>query len=256
MIDPTVHLERLPHCAMGEPSYGFLVADHLNRYQFCRQFVKGKIVLDAGCGIGYGACLLAEAGARWVDAIDISSEAIAMAHEYYEHPHVHFIAQDVLSFSATDKYEVITSFETIEHLADTEKYLSIMRNALKPDGLFFVSTPSRTVSNSKATRFDKPRNPYHRVEWTRDEFVDLLSGYFKVEEVYGQRPYYYKCTRIRTLQSVFVSKRLRAVLRLPEANYAKLSVVRRIHCYHEPVFLIAQCRKNLDQTFLPQAVSQ
>lgn len=238
-----VPLERLPHQAISDQSNKLLLADHFNRYRFCQQFVSGKRVLDAACGIGYGARLLAEAGAEYVHAVDISSDAIAAARAHYDHPHVHFELRDLLSLSSPNHYDVVVSFETIEHIADTQQYLRVIQDCLKPGGLYFVSTPNRAVSNPQATLFDKPKNPFHQIEWTRNEFIELLEGYFAVEEVYGQHPYYYKSSRIRTLESMFVSRRLRKLLRLPEADYKKISEVRRIKPFHEPVFLVAKCVK-------------
>jgi len=242
-IDQTVPLERLTIEVIADPKNQLLVADHGNRYQFCQPLVSGKIVLDGACGTGFGSYILAQANAQHVDAIDISSEAINMAQRYYAHPKIHFEVCDILSLAATSQYDIIVSFETIEHIADTEKYLQGMQQALKPGGSFFVSTPNRNVSNPRAARFDKPRNPFHCQEWTTAEFVELLAQYFVVEEVYGQHPHYYKGTRARTIESVFMSKRLRKLLHLPEANYWKRSQVRRIKACHEPVFLIVQCRK-------------
>jgi len=238
-----VPLERLPREAISELSNKLLLADHFNRYRFCQQFVSGKKVLDAACGIGYGSRLLAEAGAQHVHAIDISPEAIAAAQAHYEHPNIHFEASDLLFLSATGYYDVVVSFETIEHIADTQRYLRVIQDCLKPGGLYFVSTPNRAVSNPRATRFDKPKNPFHQIEWALGEFIELLEEYFTVEEVYGQHPYYYRSTRIRTIESMFVSLRLRKLLHLPEADYEKISRVRRIKPYHEPVFLMAKCVK-------------
>jgi predicted RNA methylase len=78
MTNLTAPIERLPHEATNDLQVEPLVAEHLNRYKFCEQFVRGKNVLDAACGNGFGAYMLAEAGAQQVDAIDISPEAIAL----------------------------------------------------------------------------------------------------------------------------------------------------------------------------------
>ncbi|MCI0697892.1 methyltransferase domain-containing protein [candidate division KSB1 bacterium] len=242
-IVPLDPLERLPQKFFVDPGHESLVAEHYNRYRFCAPFVAGKKVVDAACGIGYGAFLLAQAGAEHVDAIDISPEAIAAARRHYAHPRVRFEARDLLSLSPTGDHDVVVSFETIEHLADTKRYLQVMCNFLKSGGLYFVSTPNRNVSNWEAASFDRGKNPFHVFEWTLEELVRLLRVYFVVEDVYCQRPYYYKGTKIRTVESIFMSKRLRHLLHLPEANYEKLSRVSRIKSYHEPVFFIVRCRK-------------
>jgi 2-polyprenyl-3-methyl-5-hydroxy-6-metoxy-1,4-benzoquinol methylase len=53
-------------------------------------------VIDVGCGIGYGAKILAEAGHR-VLAIDVDEETIAYAREHYAHDRIEFRAGDVES---------------------------------------------------------------------------------------------------------------------------------------------------------------
>ncbi len=45
----------------------------LTRYNFAIKYVRGKVVLDAGCGSGYGAKKLLEAGAKKVIGIDIGN---------------------------------------------------------------------------------------------------------------------------------------------------------------------------------------
>ena len=58
--------------------------EHLIRYELAKEFVKDKTVLDIACGSGYGTKILAEAGAREVEGIDISEEAIISARKNYE----------------------------------------------------------------------------------------------------------------------------------------------------------------------------
>jgi 2-polyprenyl-3-methyl-5-hydroxy-6-metoxy-1,4-benzoquinol methylase len=67
---------------------------HTTRYEWVTQFVGGKKVLDVACGTGYGAVLLAKAGAEKVDGFDCSKEAVDHASSRYSHP--------VLSFSVAD----------------------------------------------------------------------------------------------------------------------------------------------------------
>ena len=60
----------------GESSSRGELAAHVQRYKFAAPLVQAKRVLDAGCGSGYGAKLLRDAGASGVVAVDISHEAI------------------------------------------------------------------------------------------------------------------------------------------------------------------------------------
>ena len=92
--------------------------EHMGRYIFASRFVKDKIVLDLACGAGYGSSYLYQKGAKIVVGGDYSSLAI-------EHAKAHYAQQDGLFFIRFDAtqlpfkdevFDVIASFETIEHL--------------------------------------------------------------------------------------------------------------------------------------------
>ena len=78
-------------------------------------------------------------------------------------------------------FDVVCSFETIEHVADPDRTLSGFARVLRPGGALFVSTP-----NARATT-GSPPNPHHRIEWSADDFRTLLERFFGEVEVYGQR---------------------------------------------------------------------
>src|SRR5262249_57123529 len=66
-----------------------LLNEHIARYAFAARLARGKRVLDAGCGAGYGSAELA----RWaqsVTGVDVSCEAIDFARENYPLPNVRF----------------------------------------------------------------------------------------------------------------------------------------------------------------------
>ena len=48
-----------------------------NRYEFAKKYVKGKIVVDAACGSGYGSVILAQNHPQKIYAFDLSEEAIS-----------------------------------------------------------------------------------------------------------------------------------------------------------------------------------
>ena len=144
--------------------------EHLVRYQLAAQIAAGKNILDIACGSGYGSKILAEAGALKVTGVDRDAEALEEARKNYSE--VDFKVGDAENISETDKsFNLITSFETIEHLNNPEKYLAEIARVLQTDGIFLVSTPNREVFGQK--------NPYHLHEFTRTEFEEILKKYFK-----------------------------------------------------------------------------
>jgi len=144
--------------------------EHLVRYQLAAQIAAGKNILDIACGSGYGSKILAEAGALKVTGVDRDAEALEEARKNYSE--VDFKVGDAENISETDKsFNLITSFETIEHLNNPEKYLAEIARVLAAEGIFLVSTPNREVFGQK--------NPYHLHEFTRTEFEETLKKYFK-----------------------------------------------------------------------------
>jgi SAM-dependent methyltransferase len=149
------------------------IAEHLHRYALASALAPGKKVLDIACGEGYGAHLLAMQAAM-VTGIDIEPTAIAAATSKYRRANLQYQQGSILNIPATDNsYDLVVSFETLEHVADHEKVISELRRVLKPNGVLIISTPER----DNYRRVD-PANPFHVKEITADQFVDLLAPHF------------------------------------------------------------------------------
>jgi SAM-dependent methyltransferase len=163
-----------------ETSPGIL-ALHLKRYEFARPWCRDRAVLDAGCGVGYGAAHLAEV-AESVVGVDRAEEAIAYARERYARPNLELRVGDLLDLDAAGgSFDVVCSFETIEHLEDVDAFLAEVVRVLRLDGVFLVSTPR--VDETTAS----PENPFHHVELSPGDFEALLRRSFREVELYGQR---------------------------------------------------------------------
>jgi 2-polyprenyl-3-methyl-5-hydroxy-6-metoxy-1,4-benzoquinol methylase len=166
--------ERLiPEAYAGQLVY----AEHLARYHLAARLAPGRRVLDAACGEGYGLALLQAAGAASVAGIDVDSATVAHARERYK---LDVVEADIgqLPFAGGD-FDLVTSFETIEHVADPERALDELARVLGPDGLLMVSTP-----NAGEYLED---NPFHVREFEPEEFFGLLRSRFaKVQPLYQQ----------------------------------------------------------------------
>jgi SAM-dependent methyltransferase len=158
-----------------------IVALHLKRYEFAAPWCRDRAVLDAGCGVGYGTAHLAEMAASVV-GVDRDEGAIAYARERYARPNVEFRVGDLLDLEvADDSFDVVCSFETIEHLEDVDAFLAEIVRVLRPGGVFLVSTPCADETTAS------PENPFHRVELSPGDFEALLRRSFREVELYGQR---------------------------------------------------------------------
>ena len=158
-----------------------IVALHLKRYEFALPWCRDRAVLDAGCGVGYGTAHLAQVAASVV-GVDRDEGAVSYARERYSRPNVEFRVGDLLDLDLADaSFDVVCSFETIEHVEDVEAFLAEVTRVLRPEGAFLVSTPR--VDETTAS----PDNPFHRVELSPDDFEALLRRSFREVELYGQR---------------------------------------------------------------------
>jgi ubiquinone biosynthesis O-methyltransferase len=162
--------------------------EHLHRYEYVSELVAGKDVLDIACGSGYGSKLLAKAGASSVRGVDVSADAVRYASEHYANDRLTFEVGDAenLQGIADESFDVVVSFETIEHLNHVDRYLAEVRRVLKPGGIYFVSTPDRRLASSMYVFRGRPNNQYHVREFTRSELLEILGRNFNVQECLGQ----------------------------------------------------------------------
>ena len=151
-----------------------LMNEHWARYAFAEALVGSKRVLDAGCGVGYGASRLAECAAQ-VIALDQAIEPLTAGGEEYPHPRLRFVQGDCTRFPlADDSLDAVVAFEVIEHLAEWKALIEESLRVLKASGQFIVSTPNRLYYGESR---DEP-NPFHAHEFTYDEFREELGRCF------------------------------------------------------------------------------
>jgi len=143
----------------------------------------GAVVLEAGCGEGYGAALIARSAARVV-ALDYD-EATA-AHAARAYPGLAVLRGNLAALPLrAASVDVVANLQVIEHLWDQEGFLAECARVLRPGGRLLVTTPNRiTFSPGR----DTPLNPFHTRELSADELVGLLTGAgLAVERLAGLR---------------------------------------------------------------------
>jgi len=161
------------------PELTHLYQEHIIRYMFASQFVKSKVVLDAACGTGYGSYLLYQKGAKTVIGIDISKEAIDYCNYNYKEENLEFKVDDCMKCHLDNSsFDVVVSFETLEHLKNPDTFLSEIKRVMKNDGMLIMSTPNK---NTYPTG-----NPFHFNEYTETEFRLMLEKYFVNVTIFHQ----------------------------------------------------------------------
>jgi len=158
-----------------------LAPEHYARYGWAAPMAADAVVLDAGCGIGWGTAMLAR-HARRVVGIDLSPAAVAEAARQHG-DRAEFREGDLLSLPFPDgEFDVAVCFEAIEHVADPEAALDELRRVLSKDGLLLVSSPNRGVFPEG--------NPFHLRELTSAELTAGLKARFANVVTNRQQTYY------------------------------------------------------------------
>src|SRR5579862_3598210 len=153
-----------------------LLNEHLARYAFAARLARGKRVLDAGCGAGYGSAELAHA-ALSVTGADIAAEAIEFAREHYRLPNLHFEQATCGALPHPDScLDLVVAFEVIEHLAHWREFLLEARRVLAANGQLVVSTPNKSYYTE--SRGGEGANPFHVHEFEFEEFQSELAAIF------------------------------------------------------------------------------
>lgn len=143
---------------------------HEVAYQAVLPYCRGGTVLDAGCGEGYGAHLLAGAAAR---VIAVDYDPATAAHAAGSYPDLAVLRANLAALPlAAATVDAVVSMQVIEHLWDQPGFLAECARVLRPGGTLVVTTPNRlTFSPGR----DAPLNPFHTRELTAVELTGLLA---------------------------------------------------------------------------------
>jgi len=161
--------------------------EHLRRYEYALSFAKDKDILDVACGTGYGSAMMLEAGAKSVCGVDIDAFAVAKAETLYGRKGLSYFRCNAEKLDLPDRsFDVVVSFETIEHLQNPTLYLKEIHRVLRPGGLFLCSTPDRRLASTMYPIRRRPNNSFHVREYERGEFIEILSSKFSIVEMRGQ----------------------------------------------------------------------
>lgn len=166
---------------IAEENYWF--RRHEAAYLAVAPFVRSAVVVEAGCGEGYGAALLARHTSR-VLALDLDAATIRHAQRRYRAT-IAAVRADLQRLPlAAGSVEVVVSLQTLEHLPDQAGFLAECARVLRPAGTLILSTPNRLTFSPGA---DRPLNPFHTRELSPAELDDLLAPSFASTHRWGLR---------------------------------------------------------------------
>lgn len=151
------------------PEENYWFRRHEAAYAWLASHCVDAVVVDAGCGEGYGADRLAGV-ARRVVGVDYDEPSVA--HLRARYPAVHAVRANLVVLPVrSGAVDVVANFQVIEHLWDQDGFLAECHRVLRPGGTLLVTTPNRITFSPGQ---DTPLNPFHTRELSAAELSDLL----------------------------------------------------------------------------------
>ncbi len=154
-----------------DPLFAVDLARHQAAYEVARSHMPRGRVLVLGCGSGYGAACLGRQR-RGVFRLDRARP------DPQNRGSVAYVRADLRRLPlAPRSFELVISFQVIEHLEDPEPYLTALAAAVTTGGLALVTTPNVLMSDGV--------NPYHVHEYRAEELGERLRAHFQEVEIRG-----------------------------------------------------------------------
>jgi SAM-dependent methyltransferase len=148
------------------------LARHRAAYRFAMEQAAKSHVLDLGCGSGYGTAELAEVTSSIVGIDRSAPDASARKGP------ARYVRADLNAIPLVPAcFDLVVSFQVIEHLRDPTNYLDGIARLLRPHGTALITTLNRLKSDGV--------NPYHVHEYVAAELAECLRRHFQKVEMRG-----------------------------------------------------------------------
>lgn len=169
--------------------------DHISRYWWAaKKFAKNQNVLDCACGHGYGTYILSHA-AGYSLGVDLNKDSLEIANSVFVANNLEYKEYDIRTLEnlTKRKFDLITVFEVIEHIPNSESdvFINSIKKVLDTNGKVLISTPNHDVvlkSGVKIPHFHI--NNYRPAELRRQlesHFHNVtMIGQFKKRSFYEQ----------------------------------------------------------------------
>jgi SAM-dependent methyltransferase len=130
---------------------------------------EGRVlrILEVGCNLGYFGAVVSRFGHKYT-GLDVQTETVAQAGAVYGHD---YRAQTIEAFAAEagEQFDLIVSFEVIEHVSDPRAFFDSCVALLKPKGVLILTTPNGTIVGTNEW-FSVDLPPIHMAVFCRKSF--------------------------------------------------------------------------------------
>lgn len=187
--DDLARLQAEEHPVIREEQFASLPervlhAMHVRAYDEAVSRAAGRDVLDLGCNSGYGTLRLAVV-ARSVVGVDVNAAAIDAARQRPGAERATFRVIDGVSLPFPDgAFDLVASFQVIEHIDDPGPYLAEVARVLRPNGAALLTTPNAAIRLDPGMA---PWNRFHVREYRAAELPAVLAPYFGRVQMLGMQ---------------------------------------------------------------------
>ena len=165
------------------PHENYWFRRHEAAYLAALPLTRGRRVLDAGCGEGFGLAWMSDDGA---DVVGVDLDAAVTAHVAGTYLAVPVVRANLVSLPfGPAAFDTVVSLQVVEHLWDQPTFIAECARVLPDHGVLVLSTPNRLTFSPKNGASTSPRNPFHSRELDPDELVALVSTHFEALTVTG-----------------------------------------------------------------------
>jgi len=200
------------------------------------EFFKGKLVLDAGCGMGRHTYCASKWGAEVV-GMDLSSAVYAAQKNLHQAPNVHVLRADIYYTPLRRRFDFVYSIGVIHHLHDPQDGVRKLSDLLKPGGKLLVWVYAKE-GNGFAIKFIEPvrrlttRLPFRTLETLSTLLAIPLYGLSRIARLLRWLPptrtipYFLYFTRLSNFRVSELKALVFDILSAPLARYVSSDEIR------------------------------
>lgn len=157
-------------------------------YDVCFKYInKSDKVYDIGCGEGNFLSKLKESGVKEVYGTELNDDSVKAA--LLKGLAVDYITIQEKANSVSDEYDVVCSFQVLEHIVDVKSFLDASIKILRNGGRLMIAVPYNEpylFKNDKFNTLNMP--PHHMGLWNRKAFENLCKFFpLRLEEIIVER---------------------------------------------------------------------